>query len=63
MLPNISAIVSAVAIPKKCLELLLQTLHNLTQASPAQLIPFPIHGFHAECTSTVNLNLIQSLYI
>lgn len=55
MLPNISAIVSAVAIPKKCLELLLQTLHNLTQAPPAQRIPFPIHGSHAEYTSIVNL--------
>lgn len=55
MLPNISAIVSAVGTPKKCLESLLQTLHNLTQASPAQLIPFPIHGSHTEYTSTVNL--------
>lgn len=55
MLPTVSAIVSAVAIPKNCLELLLQALHNLTEAPPAQRIPFPIHGSHAEYTSIVNL--------
>lgn len=55
MLPNTSAIVSALAIPKECLELLKQTLHNLTQAPPAQRIPFPIQGSHAKYTSIVNL--------